>query len=77
MRVIVNGALGRMGKTLTGILETTGHEIAAKVDANGDGIEVLRDFSACPKADVIIERIFVTDCYLYLITVTALSHKAL
>ena len=55
MRVIVNGALGRMGKTLTGILETAGHEIAAKVDANGDGAEILRDFSACPKADVIID----------------------
>ena len=55
MRIIVNGALGRMGRTLVEIIEKTNHEIVARIDVNGDGCEVLRDFCAAPDADVIID----------------------
>lgn len=55
MKIIVNGACGRMGRALTELIEQSRHEIAARVDTCGDGAQVLTDLSAAPEADVIID----------------------
>lgn len=57
MRVIVNGACGRMGKTLLRLIDDgkNGSLLTAVVDAQGDGQNILRDFDKAPAADVIID----------------------
>ena len=56
MRIIVNGACGRMGRELIRLIgENSRLELTAKVDAKGDGVEVLTDLMAAPEADVIID----------------------
>ena len=56
MRIIVNGACGRMGRELIRLIgENSRLELTAKVDAKGDGVEVLTDLAAAPEADVIID----------------------
>ncbi len=56
MRIIVNGACGRMGRELIRLIgEDPRLELAARVDAKGDGAEVLTDLTAAPEADVIID----------------------
>ena len=56
MRIIVNGACGRMGRELIRLIgEQPRLELAAMVDAKGDGIEVLTDLTNAPAADVIID----------------------
>ena len=56
MRIIVNGACGRMGRELIRLIgENSRLELTAKVDAKGDGVEVLTDLTAAPEADVIID----------------------
>lgn len=57
MRVIINGACGRMGKTLLHLIEDgkNGSTLAAAVDSRGDGQQILRDFDHVPQADVIID----------------------
>ena len=56
MRIIVNGACGRMGRELIRLIgEQPRLEMAAMVDAKGDGIEVLTDLTNAPAADVIID----------------------
>ena len=56
MRIIVNGACGRMGRELIRLIgENSRLELTANVDAKGDGVEVLTDLTAAPEADVIID----------------------
>ena len=56
MRIIVNGACGRMGRELIRLIgENSRLELTAKVDAKGDGVVVLTDLTAAPEADVIID----------------------
>lgn len=56
MRIIVNGACGRMGKTLCGIInDAPGHELAAAVDVLAAQEGILNDLSAAPEADMIID----------------------
>ncbi len=56
MRIIVNGACGRMGRELIRLIgEQPRLELAAAVDARGDGMEVLDDLRAASAADVIID----------------------
>ena len=57
IKVIVHGALGRMGKEVTRFVsESADMEIAALVDINGDGEEVLSSLDTCvSEADVIID----------------------
>lgn len=54
MKIIVNGAAGFMGRELTRIIEESGHEIAALVDINGEGmLDNINNFVG--EADVIID----------------------
>ena len=55
MRILVNGACGRMGKTLSALISDTQHTLAAGVDpcAAGDGI--LPELNSAPEADMIID----------------------
>ena len=57
IKVIVHGALGRMGKEVTRfVTESEDMKVAALVDINGDGAEVLTSLSAFTgEADVIID----------------------
>ena len=56
MRIIVNGACGRMGRELIRLIgEDSRLELAARVDAKGDGVEVLIDLAKAPEADAIID----------------------
>ena len=56
MRIIVNGACGRMGKTLRGLIEgAPQHELAAAVDVFANEEGVLTELCAAPEADVIID----------------------
>ena len=56
MRIIVNCACGRMGRELIRLIgEDSRLELAAKMDAKGDGAEVLTDLTAAPEADAIID----------------------
>ncbi len=56
MRIIINGACGRMGRALAAVLaETERHEIAARVDVNAAEPGVLTDINASPEADMIID----------------------
>ena len=56
MRIIVNGACGRMGRELIRLIgEDSRLELAAAVDAKGDGVEVLTDVAKASDADVIID----------------------
>ena len=55
MKILVNGACGRMGQALTQLIHQSKHEIAALVDVCGDGAQVLTTLSAAPETDVIID----------------------
>ena len=57
MRIIVNGACGRMGQTLLRLIaqQPERYTLAAAVDPRGDGETVLQGFDAVPQADIIID----------------------
>ena len=56
MRVIVNGACGRMGRALAAQIQAAPNcEIAALVDPRGDGAEVLTRLDDAPAADVVVD----------------------
>ena len=57
MRIIVNGACGRMGQTLLRLIaqQPERYTLAAAVDPRGDGETVLQGFDAAPQADIIID----------------------
>lgn len=60
MRIIVNGACGRMGREVIRIAGETGHQIVGMVDISGDMPGVVRDINECPAADMIIDFSFHT-----------------
>ena len=56
MRVIVNGACGRMGRALAAQIQAAPNcEIAALVDPRGNGAEVLTRLDDAPAADVVVD----------------------
>lgn len=55
MRLIINGACGRMGRELIRLAGEAGHTIAGMVDVTGDMPGVVRSFDECGAADVIID----------------------
>ena len=56
MRIIVNGAGGRMGRTLCSLIESMPrHEIVARIDPNAAQEGFLADLSLAPEADMIID----------------------
>lgn len=57
MRILVNGACGRMGQTLLRLIESGKNHssLAAAIDPRGDGQQILKDFDNAPQADVIID----------------------
>ena len=56
MRIIVNGACGRMGRALCGLIEETPqHTLAACVGVHGAQEGVLTELNAAPDADIIID----------------------
>ncbi len=60
MRIIVNGACGRMGREVIRIAAEAGHEVVGMVDVAGDMPGVVRSFDECPAADMIIDFSFHT-----------------
>ena len=60
MKIIVNGACGRMGREVIRIAGEAGHEIVGMVDVAGDMPGVVRDMNDCPAADMIIDFSFHT-----------------
>ena len=60
MRIIVNGACGRMGREVIRIAGETGHQVVGMVDVMGDMPGVVRDINECPEADMIIDFSFHT-----------------
>jgi len=56
MKILVNGACGRMGKTLCSLISgAPQHELAAGVDVFANEPGVLSDLTAAPRADIIID----------------------
>ena len=55
MRIIVNGACGRMGREVIRLAGEAGQTIAGMVDVSGDMPGVARSFGECGAADVIID----------------------
>ena len=56
MRVIVNGACGRMGRALVEQIQAAPNcEVAALVDPRGDGTQVLQRIEDAPAADVVVD----------------------
>ena len=56
MKILVNGACGRMGKTLCELIEgMPRHELTAKVDPQAAQEGVLADLNLAPKIDMIID----------------------
>lgn len=56
MRILVNGACGRMGKTLCSLIESMPrHELVAKVDLQAAQEGFLADLSLAPDTDMIID----------------------
>ena len=56
MRILVNGACGRMGKTLCDLIESMPrHELAAKVDLQAAQEGFLADLNLAPEIDMIID----------------------
>ena len=57
MRILVNGACGRMGQTLLRLIDSgkNNSQLAAAVDPKGDDQQILRDFDRAGTADVIID----------------------
>jgi len=56
MRIIVNGACGRMGRALCSLIEETpAHTLAAAVDLFGSQEGILADLNKAPEADIIID----------------------
>ncbi|MBQ3202542.1 MAG: 4-hydroxy-tetrahydrodipicolinate reductase [Clostridia bacterium] len=57
MKLILNGALGRMGRAVASLAADRGHEIVAGVDvAVGEaGFPVYTDWADCPAADAVID----------------------
>lgn len=56
MRIIVNGACGRMGRALCSLIEEApAHSLAAAVDLYGRQEGILADLNAAPEADIIID----------------------
>lgn len=53
MKLIINGANGRMGKILTGLAKSEGENISALVDINGGEYSSLKDFQG--EADCVID----------------------
>ena len=56
MKIIINGACGRMGRAIAGVLaEMLRHEIAARVDVNAAEPGVLTKLDSAPAADMVID----------------------
>lgn len=57
MKLILNGALGRMGRAVAGLAADRGHEIVAGVDvaAGEAAFPVYADWAECPAADAVID----------------------
>ena len=56
MKIIINGACGRMGRAIAGVLaEMPRHEIAARVDVNAAEPGVLTKLDDAPAADMVID----------------------
>lgn len=56
MRILVNGACGRMGKTLCDLIESMPqHELTAKVDPLAAQEGILTDLNLAPEIDMIID----------------------
>ena len=56
MKIIINGACGRMGRAIAGVLaEMPRHEIAARVDVNANDAAVLTKLNDAPAADMVID----------------------
>ena len=56
MKIIINGACGRMGRAIAGVLaEMPRHEIAARVDVNANEPGVLAKLDGAPAADMVID----------------------
>ena len=56
MKILVNGACGRMGKTLCSLIESMPrHELAAKVDPQAVQEDILTDLNLAPQVDMIID----------------------
>lgn len=56
MKIIVNGALGRMGRALRELIEGSAqHSVLAAVDAFSEEPGILKDVAEAPKGDVIID----------------------
>lgn len=57
MRILVNGACGRMGQTLLRLIDSGKNHssLAAAIDPRGDGQKIMTDYDNAPQADVIID----------------------
>ena len=56
MKILINGACGRMGRAIAGVLaEMPRHEIAARVDVNAAEPGVLTKLDSAPAADMVID----------------------
>ena len=56
MKIIINGACGRMGRAIAGVLaEMPRHEIAGRVDVNAAEPGVLTKLDDAPAADMVID----------------------
>ena len=56
MKIIINGACGRMGRAIAGVLaEMPRHEIAAQIDINASEPGVLTRLGDAPAADIVID----------------------
>jgi len=56
MKILVNGACGRMGKTLCDLIESMPqHELTAKVDSQAVQTDVLADLNLTPEIDMVID----------------------
>ena len=56
MKIVLNGAKGRMGRIVDGAATAEGHEIVARVDfgyAEGEGLRTLAEYQG--PADVVID----------------------
>ena len=57
MRILVNGACGRMGQTLLRLIDSGKNHssLAAAIDPRGDGQKIMTYYDNAPQADVIID----------------------
>ena len=56
MKILINGACGRMGRAIAGVLaEMPRHEIAARVDVSASEADVLTRLDGAPAADMVVD----------------------